>query len=83
MKHWEYRVMKRKYKEDMKPFYAIYEVYYSSHGEITAWTEDCMQPTGDSRKELEQDFGYMKEAFHKRTLDYNALMKKQGLKDDQ
>ena len=84
MNTWNYRVMKHKINLDglsdkMKElvtnheeeyWYGIHEVYYNEAGEVDGWTENEIQPFGETPEELKQCFELMSLAFDKLVLDY-------------
>lgn len=72
---WDYRVMRRviitKSKRDVS--FGIYEVFFDEKGKIENWTEDSVEPHGDTLEELKKDLKWMTQAFNKPILDYNKL----------
>ena len=73
MSHWNYRVVQSKRdkprsmgcdEDDQYDDFAIHEVYYKDNGEIYAYSEDAMHPSGETMEELEQDITAMQQAFH-------------------
>jgi len=71
MKYWNYRVMRRKEGKDYY-VYGIYEVYYDNKDRPELWSNDPLPPTGDSLKELKDDFKFYKQALDKPVLDYKT-----------
>ena len=67
---WQYRVMRRKVpllsKQKTEDVYGIYEVYTNPKG----WTEDRVEPHGETLEELKADYKMMGEAFKLPVLDY-------------
>ncbi len=57
MMEWNYRVFREKDGD-----YTIREVYYDEKGSILACTENAVEPTGESLKELAQDLEWFREA---------------------
>jgi hypothetical protein len=53
--------------------YGIYEVYYTGMGKIENWTEDAVEPFGETVKELKKDLERMLKACDKKVLDYDRL----------
>ena len=66
---WNYRVVKRVIRDE--PEYGIKEVYYNSqNGTIRSWSEDYMEPSGNTLRELIEDINLMLEAvLHKPMLE--------------
>jgi hypothetical protein len=52
--------------------YGIYEQYKGIDGKGPGWTEDAMEPYGDTLAELKSDYKYMGEAFKHPVLDYET-----------
>lgn len=61
---WNYRVCKSEIDG-----YGIYEVYYREDGSIRAWSEDAIEPYGETFEELVEDFKYMSGAFAKEVIE--------------
>jgi hypothetical protein len=61
---WNYRIMTL----DGGKTFEIHEVYYTSDGKLSSYTENATSPTGDSITELMGDLTYMMEAFNKPIL---------------
>jgi hypothetical protein len=61
---WNYRIMTL----DGGKTFEIHEVYYTSGGKLSSYTENAISPTGDSITELMGDLTYMMEAFNKPIL---------------
>lgn len=57
MSHWNYRVMKSYVSGET--YYAIHEVYYDDAGEPHSWTEDAIDPVGDTLDELRNELLHM------------------------
>ena len=47
---WNYRVIKRDLKKPA--YFAVHEVFYDEVGEITNWTTEAIDLTGENRKEI-------------------------------
>lgn len=67
---WNYRVIKRLADNvgEVSAYYRIHEVYYDEKGRPTSWTENCIEPIGDSPKELEEDLRLMLKALREPVL---------------
>jgi hypothetical protein len=63
---WNYRLMRR------NGFLSIHEVYYKDDGKVRTWTEDPMEPGGDTVEEVQQDLKWMARALTKPILDYET-----------
>lgn len=70
MRHWNYRIMKRKNSEGQFEF-GIYEVHYDSNGKVEGWTENPLTPTHESKEDLKSELKNMMTAFEKETLIYD------------
>ena len=64
---WSYRVVVRNGE------YAIYEVYYDEVGNVSAFTDEPVYPTGESLEELGDDMQYYQQALRQPVLDYDEL----------
>ncbi len=62
---WEYRVLLK------NGAFAIHEVYYAENGEIEFWTENPVQPGGESLSELKRDLEFYRIALRKPVLRYD------------
>jgi len=69
---WNYRIMRRKHPDDKTVDYGVYEVFYDEKGKIEGWTEEMICPTGETLKELIDDFKLYKQAFSRPILDYET-----------
>ena len=47
---WNYRIIKHDTAESV--YFAVHEVYYDKQGNITNWTQNPIDITGDSAKEI-------------------------------
>lgn len=65
---WNHRVM-RTTDPDGTLVLAIHEVYYHADGTIKAWTVNPTSPSGETIKELQQDYTRCGEAFRRHILD--------------
>lgn len=75
----DYRVTKKSYKDGTVEF-TIREVYYASPGgEIIAWSENPMDPYGESLEEIKDDLRCMTAALTKPILDLNQLEERFGV----
>lgn len=61
---WNYRIMTL----DGGKTFEIHEVYYTSGGKPSSYTQNPISPVGDSITELMDDLTYMMEAFKKPIL---------------
>jgi hypothetical protein len=66
---WNYRVMKR--LQNKEELYEIHEVYYDKNKEIEGYTENPINPCGNTLEELKKDLDRMQEALNKAILDYS------------
>jgi hypothetical protein len=66
MMHWNYRIVQDNNGGD--DWYSLREVYYRKDNKPWAWTEEPMEPMGDTIDELRGDFEAMKEAFERPML---------------
>ena len=63
---WQYRVMRRKVGKEV--VFGIHEVFSNPKG----WTEDRVEPHGETIDELRRDYKAMGEAFKLPTLDHET-----------
>ncbi len=70
MSHWNYRVMRRTYENEVS--YSIHEVYYNDDGKATGWTQDESGPFGESIEELIRDFESIRKATLLPVLDFES-----------
>jgi len=68
---WNYRIIRRQFKGHVS--YQVHEVYYRSDGMIERWTENPINPAGETPEELKQDFSRQLLAFESPILDYDQL----------
>ncbi|MBW1835147.1 MAG: hypothetical protein JRI62_10590 [Deltaproteobacteria bacterium] len=59
MSYWNYRVIRKHYKESDTNTYQIHEVYYKEDGAIEGWTESAVEPLGETPDELREDIRLM------------------------
>lgn len=64
---WNYRVIEH------DRFFAIHEVYYNDKGDITAISEDPMEPSGQTLEELKGDLEYFLQVLNKPVLKKNKI----------
>lgn len=60
---WNYRVIRRHHAETDSVTYHVHEVYYGEDGSIEKWTEEPVEPLGESPEELREDIRYFLRAF--------------------
>lgn len=76
VRHWNYRLVKRVYDDDLPADdLAIHEVYYDEAGEIVAWSADPATPGGEDLDGVRRDLEMFIEALAKPTLNYDDLPK--------
>jgi hypothetical protein len=69
---WNHRVIKKTYKydgEEASYGYEIHEVYYDKDGRIDGWTEQPVNPYGETVEELHTDLAYFLNALDKPVLE--------------
>ena len=75
---WNYRIM-RKVQHDAKLgtsiSYGVAEAHYANHGDTlpNGWTEEYMEPMGETLEELISDFAQFMTALTKPILDHNGF----------
>jgi len=74
---WNHRVIRRTYEgtDYQEIRYEIHEVFYNDDGSIYAYTEESIEPSGETLKELKQDLKWMKKALEKPVLEYGKITK--------
>lgn len=68
---WNYRIIRRQFNGRVS--YQVHEVYYRPDGTIEGWTENPINPAGETPEELKQDFSRQLLAFESPILDYEQL----------
>jgi len=69
---WDYRVVKRKYKNEEET-HGIYEVYYDDEDNPRACTESPIQIESFNLNTLKKDLKKIREAFQKPVLNYETF----------
>jgi len=71
---WNYRVFRHVHKDTILKenyvWYAIHECYYDNEGTLDCWTENPVDPYGDTLEELKNCYEMMAKAFTKPILNY-------------
>lgn len=73
MSYWNYRVIRRRYPDSDAISYQIHEVYYADNGSIEHWTEDPVQPFGESAAELREEIRFFLQAFRRPILGWTEV----------
>lgn len=73
MSYWDYRVIRKRYPESDAISYQIHEVYYADNGSIEHWTEDPVQPLGETAEELREDIRFFLQAFRCPILEWKEV----------
>lgn len=68
MATWNYRVI-RKEHETGECTFQIHEVYYDESGNVESWSQDPVEPLGETIGELREDIRYFQSAFRKAILE--------------
>ena len=68
----DYRVVRKRHTETDTVTFQIHEVYYGEDREIAHWTEDPVEPLGETEAELREDIGYFLQAFRFPILEEKA-----------
>jgi hypothetical protein len=68
---WNYRVFRIREKSELheEVYYEVREVYYNNKGHIETWTEDGINPFGETFLELQADICNMMDALDKPILE--------------
>lgn len=69
MTYWNYRVIEKRCFESDATSYQIHEVYYADDGSIEHWTEEPVQPLGETVAELREDIRLFLQAFRRPILE--------------
>lgn len=79
---WNYRVMYHEEEDPNNNWYGVHEVFYTSEDKIWAWTENPIEPIGESKEEVLNILDTMKRDIeNQEVLNYN--MEPEGsLEDD-
>jgi len=70
MTYWDYRVVRKHYPESDAVSYQIHEVYYTDDSRIEHWTEEPVQPLGETAEELREDIRFFLQAFRHPILEW-------------
>jgi hypothetical protein len=77
MNTWNYRVLRKLCDPDVdgqqEEEYAIYEVYYDTHGNPAMCSEDPVFPMGNTQKELMEDVQNYLKSFDLPCMDWHAF----------
>ena len=63
MSHWNYRVIRKHHTETDSVTYHVHEVYYRDDGSTQSWTQEAVEPMGETAEELREDIRYFLRAF--------------------
>ena len=69
---WNYRVIRKRHAETDTVTYQIHEVYYGEDREIEHWTNDPVEPLGETVAELREDIRCFLHAFRHQILEEKA-----------
>ncbi len=69
---WNYRVIRKHHTETDSVTYHVHEVYYGEDGSIENWTEEAVEPMGETPHELREDIRYFLRAFRFPILEEKA-----------
>jgi len=79
---WNYRVIKRQERSGDEACYQIYEVYYDREGKIELWSDDPVEPAGESLQELREDCLHYSAALERPVLVEQKKDGREHLVDD-
>ncbi len=82
MSCWNYRVIRKSHPGTDAVSYQIHEVYYKEDGSINGWTEDPVEPHGETVEELREDIGHFRHAFRRPVLEEKEVDQKEVLVED-
>lgn len=63
MSYWNYRVIRKHDPDSDTISHQVYEMYYADDGSIEQWTEDPVQPYGETAAELREKIKFFLQAF--------------------
>lgn len=69
MSYWNHRVIRKRYPDSDTISYQVHEVYYADNGSIEQWTEDPVQPFGETAEELREEIRFFLQAFRRPILE--------------
>ncbi len=75
---WNNRIFRRKY-DSGNPSFTIHEAYYDANGKLDGWTENAIEPRGESVEELIEHLQQMlndAKRSKQDILDYDELERK-------
>ena len=73
MSYWNYRVIRKRYPDSDGISYQVHEVYYADNGSIEHWTEDPVQPFGETAEELREEIRFFLQAFRRPILELKEV----------
>lgn len=73
MSYWNYRVIMKRDPDADAISYQIHEVYYADNGSIEHWTEDPVQPFGETAEELREEIRFFLQAFRRPILEWKKV----------
>lgn len=76
LSHWDYRIVHHTKPDGaggQADVYEVHEVYYSTDGTVSMWSEDAMKPYGESLDWLKNDLQWMTQALDKPVLERDDL----------
>lgn len=82
MSYWNHRVIRKHDSDSDTVSYQIHEVYYADDGSIEQWTEDPVQPFGETAEELREEIRFFLQAFRRPILEWKEVDGKQALVPD-
>lgn len=83
MSYWNYRVIRKRHLDSDNISYQVYEVYYDDKGKVESWTENPVEPYGETAEELREDIRYFLQAFRRPILELKEENKKVSLLPDE
>jgi len=83
MSYWNYRVIRKRHLDSDNISYQVYEVYYDDKGKVESWTENPVEPYGETAEELREDIRYFLQAFRRPILELKEENEKVSLLPDE
>ncbi|NKE72887.1 hypothetical protein [Candidatus Manganitrophus noduliformans] len=83
MSYWDSRVIRKRHSDSNGATYQIHEVYYADNGSVEHWTEDSVQPFGETAEELREEIRLFLRVFRRPILEWKEVGGKEALIPDE
>lgn len=83
MSYWNYRVIRKRHLDSNNVSYQVHEVYYDDEGNVESWTENPVEPYGETAEALREEIRYFLQAFRRPILELKEAHGKVSLLSDE